>query len=110
MSGHGYKLEVVLHFLRAQGLELVPLWSQAHIGTQMSAFTTGSVVRTCFLVRQGYSHYAQHLTFQIKWSKSAGRVKRWVTIDPEFLKGWRYRDDITLYAILSELYIDRGLL
>jgi hypothetical protein len=44
MSGHAYKLEVVLHFLRAQGLELVPLWSQAPIGTQMSAFTTGSVV------------------------------------------------------------------
>jgi hypothetical protein len=44
MSGHEYKLEVVLHFLQAQGLELVPLWSQAPIGTQMSAFTTESVV------------------------------------------------------------------
>lgn len=50
MSGHGYKLEVVFHFLRAQGLELVPLWSQAPIGTQMSAFTTGSVVQICFLI------------------------------------------------------------
>jgi hypothetical protein len=44
MSGHGSKLEVVLHFLRAQGLELVRLWSQALIGKQMNASTTGSVV------------------------------------------------------------------
>jgi hypothetical protein len=49
---------------------------------------------------------AQHLSFHIKWSKPAGTVKRWVTIDPEFLKGWRYRDDVTLYAktLLRSLY------
>lgn len=40
--------------------------------------------------------YAKHLSFHIKWSSQAGTVKRWVTIDPQFLKGWRYRDDATL--------------
>jgi hypothetical protein len=28
----------------------------------------------------------------MKWS-TGDQLKRWVTIDPEFLKGWRYRDD-----------------
>ncbi|KAJ5366659.1 hypothetical protein N7541_000600 [Penicillium brevicompactum] len=37
-----------------------------------------------------------HLSFHIKWSKERGSLIRWVTIDPEFLKGWRYRDDTTL--------------
>ncbi|TQB76439.1 hypothetical protein MPDQ_007846 [Monascus purpureus] len=40
--------------------------------------------------------YAKHLTFHIKWSNQARTVKRWVTLDPKFLKGRRYRDDATL--------------
>jgi hypothetical protein len=56
MSGHGYKLEVVFPFLRAQELELARLWSQAPIGTQMSVSTTGFVVQTFFLIHHDHSH------------------------------------------------------
>ncbi|KAJ5289563.1 uncharacterized protein N7443_009816 [Penicillium atrosanguineum] len=34
----------------------------------------------------------------ISFTLSGGGVKRWVTIDPEFLKGFRYRDDATSVA------------
>ncbi|KAJ5932825.1 hypothetical protein N7516_007314, partial [Penicillium verrucosum] len=37
-----------------------------------------------------------YLSFHLKWSKAKGHLIRWVTIDPEFIKGWRYRDDTTL--------------
>ncbi|KAJ5235461.1 uncharacterized protein N7469_004629 [Penicillium citrinum] len=37
--------------------------------------------------------YYRHLTFNIKWSSKNDEIKRWVTIDPEFLKGKRYKDD-----------------
>ncbi|KAJ5600685.1 hypothetical protein N7450_001752 [Penicillium hetheringtonii] len=34
-----------------------------------------------------------HLTFNIKWGSKDGKIKCWVTIDPEFLKGQCYIDD-----------------
>lgn len=38
----------------------------------------------------------QQIKFQLKWGEKPKTVKRWVKIEPEFLKGWRFRDDVTL--------------
>ncbi|KAJ5675025.1 uncharacterized protein N7477_004959 [Penicillium maclennaniae] len=35
-----------------------------------------------------------HLTFHLKWGRESGKIRRWVTIDPEFLKGCRFQDNI----------------
>ncbi|KAG2010920.1 hypothetical protein GB937_007464 [Aspergillus fischeri] len=76
MNGHESKLEVCLLSLQVQGPEL-------------------AACNVCSKVWFSDS-YTKHLLFHIKWSNQVGIVKRWVTIDPKFLKGWRYQDDVTL--------------
>ncbi|CAG8330027.1 unnamed protein product [Penicillium nalgiovense] len=56
----------------------------------------GAVVESSAYRKSNECLYYRHLSFHLKWSKERGSLIRWVTIDPEFLKGWRYRDDTTL--------------
>ncbi|KAH2126877.1 hypothetical protein KXV35_005576, partial [Aspergillus fumigatus] len=40
--------------------------------------------------------YYRDLTFNLKWDAKNMEVKYWVTISPEFLKGYRYNDEAVL--------------
>ncbi|KAF4155474.1 hypothetical protein CNMCM6069_007995 [Aspergillus lentulus] len=68
--------------------------ARVQTGSSLALFA-GSGARAGAIVESS-SYRNTNECLYYRWSKSAGRVKRWVTIDPEFLKGWRYRDDITL--------------
>ncbi|KAJ5389764.1 uncharacterized protein N7496_000832 [Penicillium cataractarum] len=57
-----------------------------------SGSRAGAVVESSAYLHTNECLYYKHLTFNMKWSDQ-GQLKRWVTIDPEFLKGCRYRDD-----------------
>ncbi|KAH2457205.1 hypothetical protein KXW63_002869 [Aspergillus fumigatus] len=75
--------------------------ARVQTGSSLSLFAgsgarAGAIVESSSYRNTNECLYYGHLSFHIKWSKPAGTVKRWVTIDPEFLKGWRYRDDVTL--------------
>ncbi|CAG8151922.1 unnamed protein product [Penicillium nalgiovense] len=61
-----------------------------------SGARAGAVVESSAYRKSNECLYYRHLSFHLKWSKERGSLIRWVTIDPEFLKGWRYRDDTTL--------------
>jgi hypothetical protein len=57
------------------------------IATATNAYTIGFVL-SCFdqpmtVIKLMSSRY--HIKFQVKWSRDGGGLKRWVTIDPEFL-------------------------
>ncbi|KAF7590037.1 hypothetical protein BBP40_003426 [Aspergillus hancockii] len=58
-----------------------------------SAARAGAIVESSSYRKTNECLYYKHLTFNLKWSGDAGGLKRWVVIDPEFLKGLRYRDD-----------------
>ncbi|EDN08146.1 conserved hypothetical protein [Histoplasma mississippiense (nom. inval.)] len=57
-----------------------------------SGSRAGAVMESSAYCNSNECLYYRHLTFNIK-SGTDGQIKRWVTIDAEFLKGWRYRDD-----------------
>lgn len=61
-----------------------------------SGSRAGAIVESSSYRNTNECLYYKHLTFHIKWSNQARTVKRWVTLDPKFLKGRRYRDDATL--------------
>ncbi|KAA8644962.1 uncharacterized protein ATNIH1004_009173 [Aspergillus tanneri] len=74
--------------------------ARVQTGSSLSLFAgsgarAGAIVESSSYRNSNECLYYRHLTFNLKWSKN-GLIKRWVTIDPEFLKGWRYRDDTTL--------------
>lgn len=45
-------------------------------------------------VREANYLYKKHLTFNIQYKDN--KIKRWVTIDPEFVKGHRYSDEAVM--------------
>lgn len=89
--------------------------ARVQIGSSLSLFAgsaarAGSIVESsayrksneCLLYKVGLAFrfmkrrsnkISKHLKLQIKWSRKDDGLMRWVTIDPEFLKGVRYRDD-----------------
>ncbi|EER41728.1 conserved hypothetical protein [Histoplasma capsulatum H143] len=58
-----------------------------------SAARAGAVVESSSYRNTNECLYYKHLTFNIKRTSGSEEVIRWVTLDPEFLKGHRYRDD-----------------
>ncbi|KAJ5813677.1 uncharacterized protein N7503_000427 [Penicillium pulvis] len=75
--------------------------ARVQTGSALSLFAgsgarAGAVVESSAYRDSNECLYYRHLSFHLKWSREVGALKRWVTIDPEFLKGWRYRDDATL--------------
>ncbi|KAJ9483843.1 hypothetical protein VN97_g9548 [Penicillium thymicola] len=70
-------------------------------GSSLSLFAgsgarAGAIIESSAYRKSNECLYYRHLSFHLKWSKENEHLIRWVTIDPEFIKGWRYRDDITL--------------
>ncbi|KAJ5302313.1 hypothetical protein N7508_007176 [Penicillium antarcticum] len=61
-----------------------------------SGARAGAVVESSAYRNTNECLYYRHITLNVKWSPQTGSLKRWVTIDPEFLKGWRCRDDTIL--------------
>ncbi|KAI9040418.1 uncharacterized protein KD926_008241 [Aspergillus affinis] len=74
--------------------------ARVQTGSSLSLFAgsgarAGAIVESSSYRDSNECLYYKHLSFNIKWSEN-GHIKRWVTIDPEFLKGWRYRDDVKM--------------
>ncbi|CAI7595632.1 unnamed protein product [Penicillium viridicatum] len=61
-----------------------------------SGSRAGAIVESSAYRHTNECLYYRHIQFHLKWGREPGTIKRWVTIEPKFLKGWRLQDDTTL--------------
>ncbi|CAG8296393.1 unnamed protein product [Penicillium salamii] len=58
-----------------------------------SGARAGAIVESSSYPGTNECLYYKHIELHVKWSGDGKNVIRWVSISPEFLKGYRYRDD-----------------